>query len=150
MERSITLGGKEYKYNITFKMSYNFLKYRNRITKGFDISSIDKSVAKEILEMQEKIAEVQKEGGNELKAYEFLNELSPAAKEFLNKNQKTDSETFTQEEIIEIVSVFTGEKDENKIYEILDKELEETGFDVLISKLITAITMVFMSAKANS
>ena len=150
MERSIVLGGNEYKYEINFKLSYAFLKFRNRITKGFDFSKADKKVVEEIVAMQEKLVEKQKKGETSEEDLSFLNDLSSEAMDFLTENSKNDAILFSQEEIFEIVGKFTGIKEEEAIEEILNKETEETGIDELISKLINAISEVFTNAKANS
>lgn len=150
MEKSIILGGNEYKYKINFKMSYDFLKYRNRITKRLDFSSADKSIVEEIVKMQEKVQKAREEGKTSEEDLSFVNELSPEALKFLQDNSKTNLDIFSQEEIVEIVSVFTGVKEEDKIYEILDEEVAQVGYDELISKLMKAIAEVFTNAKDSS
>lgn len=150
MERSIVLGGNEYKYKINFKMSYDFLKYRNRITKGFDFSKADKKVVEEIVSMQEKLQEKQKNGQTSAEDLSFLNDLSSEAMSFLTENSKNDLTLFSQEEILDIVGKFTGIKEESAVEEILDREIEQNGIDELIPKLINSISEVFINAKANS
>lgn len=150
MEKIIILGGNEYKYKIDFKMSYDFLKFRNRITKGFDFSKADKDVVSEIVNMQEKLQAKQAEGVTIEEDLSFLTELSPEAMQFLTENSKNNTDLFTQEEIIEIISRFTGIKSEDEIYKILDKEIELEGFDALIGKIINSVSEVFTNAKDNS
>lgn len=152
MEKTIILGKKEYKYKVNFKLSYDFLKYRNRITKGFDFSNGDKEVVKEVITMQNKLQAKQQEAQKEGKVLNeedlsFLNELSPEALNFLAESNNKD--LFNYEEIIEIVSKFTQIEDKDKILEILDEEVEENGFDNLVSKLTLAISEVFTNAKVN-
>lgn len=149
MERSILLGEKEYKYEVSFKLSYDFLKYRNRIEKGFDFSNADKDVVQEIVDAQEKMLKLEKSGAK-YNEYEFLNKLSPEAINFLSNSQKIDSTIFSEEEIVDIVSKFTKIEDIKEIYNILDKEIENIGMDRLIQKLMNEISMVFMNAKDNS
>ena len=31
MKKTINLGGKDYEYDVNFRLSYSFLKYRNKI-----------------------------------------------------------------------------------------------------------------------
>lgn len=150
MERSIILGGNEYKYEINFKMSYNFLKYRNRITKGFDFSKADKKVVEEIVKMQTELQEKQQKGKTTDEDLSFLKDLSPEAMSFLTENSKTQADLFTENEIVEIVKAFTKIEKEDAIYEILDKECSSEGFDNLISKLINAVSEVFINAKDSS
>lgn len=153
MEKIINLGNKEYKYDVNFKLSYNFLKYRNRIQIGFDVTKANRKVMEEIAEMQEKIQEAQKElqeQGEITSSLDFLDNLSPETKEFLNENANNNlSEKFNQEEIYDIVKEFTKIENDDEIEKILDYEVENYGYDTLISKLINAISQVFMNVKAN-
>lgn len=150
MKKTITLGGKEYVYDINFNLSYEFLKYRNKITKGYDISNLDKKVLQEIAEVQEKVAKKEQEGIEDIDTFEFLSELSPEAMEFLTKNSNPTTDLFDMNEIFHIVSKFTKIDDNDKIVEILDEEIDEVGYDEFINKIINAISEVFINAKANS
>lgn len=150
MERSIILGGNEYKYEINFKMSYNFLKYRNRITKGFDFSKADKKVVEEIVKTQTELQEKQQKGKTTEEDLSFLNDLSPEAISFLTENQKNPADLFTENEIVDIVKAFTKIEKEDEIYKILDKECSTEGIDNLASKLIDAVSEVFINAKDSS
>lgn len=156
MENIINLGGKDYNYKINFKLSYDFLKYRNRIQSGFDISNVNKEVAKEIIAMQDKVAKIQEEIKNGKKKAEDFNEfdlidgLSPEAKKFFQEiSSQSLSEKFTAEEIEDIVRKLTNIDDENELLKILDYEVENVGYDEFIGKLIDAIAKVFTVAKAN-
>lgn len=153
MEKIINLGNKEYKYEVNFKLSYNFLKYRNKIQVGFDVTKANKKVMEEIAEMQVKVQEAQKElqdKGEITSSLDFLDDLSPETKEFLNENSNQNlSEKFSEEEIYDIVKKFTKIEDDEEIEKILDYEVENYGYDTLISKLINEISQVFINVKAN-
>jgi len=153
MEKIINLGNKEYKYEVNFKLSYNFLKYRNKIQVGFDVTKANRKVMEEIAEMQVKVQEAQKElqdKGEITSSLDFLDNLSPETKEFLNENSNQNlSEKFSEEEIYDIVKKFTKIEDDEEIEKILDYEVENYGYDTLISKLINEISQVFINVKAN-
>lgn len=156
MENIINLGGKDYNYKINFKLSYDFLKYRNRIQSGFDISNVNKDVAKEIIEMQDKVIKIQEEIKNGKKKAEDFDEfdlidgLSPEAKKFCQEiSSKSLAEKFTAEEIEDIVKKLTNIEDEEELLKILDYEVENVGYDNFVGKLIEAIAKVFSVAKAN-
>lgn len=153
MEKVINLGNKDYKYDVNFKLSYNFLKYRNRIQVGFDVTKANRKVMEEIAEMQEKVKEAQKElqeTGEVKSSLDFLDDLSPETKEFLNENANQNlADKFNQEEIYDIVKKFTNIENEEEIEKILDYEVENFGYDTLIAKLINAISQVFIHVKAN-
>lgn len=153
MEKIINLGNREFKYNVNFQLSYNFLKYRNKIQVGFDVTKANRKVMEEIAEMQEKVKEAQKElqdKGEITSSLDFLDNLSPETKEFLNENANQNlAEKFSQEEIYDIVKNLTKLENEEEIEEILNIEVENYGYDALIGKLIGAISEVFMNVKAN-
>ena len=146
IEKIINLGGKDYKYKINFTLSYNLLKYKNRVQTGFDITKANKKVAEEIVAIQNKIV---KEKLDEKAAEKLLANASKETQEFVINNVDDLPSKFTDEDIKFIVSQFTGITDENKIYEILDYEVENGGYDKLITKLVNAIAEVFSNAKAN-
>lgn len=156
MERKINLGGKDYTYNVNFKLSYDFLKYRGRIQTGFDITKANKKVLKEVMEMQAKVAAKQKEleegkaKVDDLSEFDFLDSLSLEAKEFLKANDSTSKiDKFNLEEIEDMVEKFTNIKEKEKIEEILDYEVENYGYDAFLTKLLNAVAQVFTNAKAN-
>lgn len=131
MENILELGGEQFKIVANFRMSYNLTKYRNKMSTGFDFSAEDKDVIAEILEAS-KEAEVD------------VSKLSDKAIELLTKKGKED--LFSDEEIIDIVKNLT-KLDEGKIEELLDKEVELNGYDVITPKLIKSINLVFTNAK---
>lgn len=131
MENILELGGEQFKIVANFRMSYNLTKYRNKMSTGFDFSAEDKDVIAEILEAS-KEAEVD------------VSKLSDKAIELLTKKGKED--LFSDEEIIDIVKTLT-KLDEGKIEELLDKEVELNGYDVITPKLIKSINLVFTNAK---
>ena len=152
MENIINLGGKDYSYKVNFKLSYDFLKYRGRIQTGFDITKANKKVLKEIMQMQSKYEAAQKKakGDDILSDFDFLDDLSLEAKQFIQENDSSSKiEKFTLEEIEDMVRKFTGIVEEEKIEEILDYELENYGYDALVTKLLNAVAQVFTNAKAN-
>ena len=156
MENIINLGGKDYSYKINFKLSYDFLKYRNRIQSGFDISNVNKDVAKEIMEMQDKVAKIQEEiksgkkKAEDFNEFDLIDELSPEAKKFFQEiSSQSLAEKFSSDEIADIVKKLTNIEDENELLKILDYEVENVGYDEFIGKLINAIAKVFTVAKAN-
>lgn len=152
MENIINLGGKDYSYKVNFKLSYDLLKYRGRIQTGFDITKANKKVLKEIMQMQSKYEAAQKKakGDDILSDFDFLDDLSLEAKQFIQENDNSSKiEKFTLEEIEDMVRKFTGIVEEEKIEEILDYEVENYGYDALVTKLLNAVAQVFTNAKAN-
>lgn len=156
MERSITLGGKEYKYKVTVRLNCELLKYRNIIQTGFDVTSMNKGIVAEILEMRKEVEKISKEKGENVKEEDVLgiyNKLSPEAKKFLNSQDTNIVDKFSYEDLSFITSKLTGVEDQKEIDNILNAELEESGqagFDKVVTKLINAIAEVFSNAKANS
>lgn len=146
IEKIINLGGKDYKYKINFTLSYNLLKYKNRVQTGFDITKANKKVVEEIVAIKNKIAKekLDKEAAEKL----FAN-ASKETQEFVINNVEDLPSKFTDEDIKFIVSQFTGITEESKIYEILDYEVINNGYEKLINKLVNEIAQVFTNAKAN-
>lgn len=139
MENILKLGGKEFKIQINFRKSYELTKYRNKISMGFDFTSADKDVVEEILKISQK-----KNNGEDLD----MSELSPKALGFLK--QKSESNLFSFEEIIDITKILTGIEDEKEVETLLDTEMQESDYDSIIAKLIEHVNLVFMSAKGTS
>lgn len=146
IEKIINLGGKDYKYKINFTLSYNLLKYKNRVQTGFDITKANKKVIEEIVAIRNKIA---KEKLDKEAAEKLLANASKETQEFVINNVEDLPSKFTDEDIKFIVSQFTGITEESKIYEILDYEVINNGYEKLINKLVNEIAQVFMNAKAN-
>ena len=146
IEKIINLGGKDYKYKINFTLSYNLLKYKNRVQTGFDITKANKKVVEEIVAIKNKIA---KEKLDEEAAEKLLANASKETQEFVINNVEDLPSKFTDEDIKFIVSQFTGITEESKIYEILDYEVINNGYEKLINKLVNEIAQVFTNAKAN-
>lgn len=146
IEKIINLGGKDYKYKINFTLSYNLLKYKNRVQTGFDITKANKKVVEEIVAIKNKIA---KEKLDEEAAEKLLANASKETQEFVINNVDDLPSKFTDEDIKFIVSQFTGITEESKIYEILDYEVINNGYEKLINKLVNEIAQVFTNAKAN-
>lgn len=146
IEKIINLGGKDYKYKINFTLSYNLLKYKNRVQTGFDITKANKKVVEEIVAIKNKIA---KEKLDKEAAEKLLANASKETQEFLINNVDDLPSKFTDEDIKFIVSQFTGITEESKIYEILDYEVINNGYEELINKLVNEIAQVFTNAKAN-
>lgn len=146
IEKIINLGGKDYKYKINFTLSYNLLKYKNRVQTGFDITKANKKVVEEIVAIKNKIA---KEKLDKEAAEKLLANASKETQEFVINNVEDLPSKFTDEDIKFIVSQFTGITEESKIYEILDYEVINNGYEKLINKLVNEIAQVFTNAKAN-
>ena len=146
IEKIINLGGKDYKYKINFTLSYNLLKYKNRVQTGFDITKANKKVVEEIVAIRNKIVKEKLDGEA---AEKLLANASKETQEFVINNVDDLPSKFTDEDIKFIVSQFTGITEESKIYEILDYEVINNGYEKLINKLVNAIAQVFMNAKAN-
>lgn len=146
IEKIINLGGKDYKYKINFTLSYNLLKYKNRVQTGFDITKANKKVVEEIVAIQNKIV---KEKLDEEAAEKLFANASKETQEFVINNVDDLPSKFTDEDIKFIVSQFTGITEESKIYEILDYEVINNGYEELINKLVNEIAQVFTNAKAN-
>lgn len=146
IEKIINLGGKDYKYKINFTLSYNLLKYKNRVQTGFDITKANKKVIEEIVAIRNKIV---KEKLDKEAAEKLLANASKETQEFVINNVDDLPSKFTDEDIKFIVSQFTGITEESKIYEILDYEVINNGYEELINKLVNEIAQVFTNAKAN-
>lgn len=146
IEKIINLGGKDYKYKINFTLSYNLLKYKNRVQTGFDITKANKKVIEEIVAIKNKIA---KEKLDKEAAEKLFTNASKETQEFVINNVDDLPSKFTDEDIKFIVSQFTGITEESKIYEILDYEVINNGYEKLINKLVNEIAQVFTNAKAN-
>ena len=132
MENILELGGEAFKIVANFRMSYKLTKYRNKISTGFDFSNADKKAVAEILTASQK------------KDFD-VSQLSDKALDLLKERSTTD--LFNADEIVDIVKILTGIQEENKVEELLDKEVEENGYDIIISKLIASVNLVFTSAK---
>lgn len=146
IEKIINLGGKDYKYKINFTLSYNLLKYKNRVQTGFDITKANKKVIEEIVAIRNKIV---KEKLDKEAAENLLANASKETQDFVINNVEDLPSKFTDEDIKFIVSQFTGITEESKIYEILDYEVINNGYEELINKLVNEIAQVFTNAKAN-
>ena len=146
IEKIINLGGKDYKYKINFTLSYNLLKYKNRVQTGFDITKANKKVVEEIVAIRNKIVKEKLDGEA---AEKLLANASKETQEFVINNVDDLPSKFTDEDIKFIVSQFTGITEESKIYEILDYEVINNGYEKLINKLVNEIAQVFTNAKAN-
>ena len=146
IEKIINLGGKDYKYKINYTLDYNLLKYKNRVQTGFDITKANKKVIEEIVAIQNKIV---KEKLDEEAAEKLFANASKETQEFVINNVDDLPSKFTDEDIKFIVSQFTGITEESKIYEILDYEVINNGYEKLINKLVNEIAQVFTNAKAN-
>ena len=152
MEKTINLGGKDYSYKVNFKLSYDFLKFRNKIQEQYDNMSFDAETIDKINALRKKAADkkINFNNINDEQALEFLKEFTDEEKELLYKlgNERITT-TLTEEDILEITSKLTGINEEEELYKILDYEVEKFGFDSLTTKLINAISQVFTIAKAN-
>lgn len=146
IEKIINLGGKDYKYKINFTLSYNLLKYKNRVQTGCDITKANKKVIEEIVAIRNKI---RKEKLDKEAAEKLFANASKETQEFVINNVDDLPSKFTDEDIKFIVSQFTGITEESKIYEILDYEVINNGYEELINKLVNEIAQVFTNAKAN-
>ena len=141
MESVIVLGNKEYKIKINFKNSYKLTKFRNKLAYGVDFDDASKEIIREIAEIQLKAST-----GGEID----VSTLSPEAIKYLNKKSSARDEIFTYEELIEIGKILTEIESDEEIESLYNTEVEENGYDELISKLTLAISMVFTSAKDTS
>lgn len=135
-EKFIELGGEKLKLIINFKNCYSLTPYRNKIAMGFDLSGADQDILNELSNV-----EIGADGNINLGEG-----LSDKTREFLLKQSSSRKEIFTDEDILFILQVITGEKPE-KINELLDKEVQENGYDLLTNKMIELINQVFTSAK---
>ena len=137
MKNILELGGETFEIVPNFRKSYNLTKYRNKIAVGFDFGEADKKVVAEILKAT--------------KDKDFdISTLSPAAISLLQeKNQTT---LFNDKETFDIIRILTSDKDkeditDEHIEELLDKEVQENGYDIIFAKLIECINLVFTNAK---
>ena len=141
MERKIKLAGKEYEIKPNFKLSYALTKFRNKLSYGIDFDDADKEIIEEIARVQLSAA-----NGQDVD----MTTLSPKTLKYLNKKSNQKEEIFTYEELVEIGQILTKIESIEEIENIYDKEVEENGYDELVSKLTLAVSMVFMNVKDTS
>ena len=140
-KKTIILGNKEFEIKINFKKSYQLTKFRNKMAYGVDFDDADKQVIEEIAKVQ-----LQAANGQEID----MSVLSPETIKYLGKKSSQRDEIFTYEELIEIGKILTDIEDNNELEELYNIEVENEGYDTLISKLTLAISTVFMNAKDTS
>lgn len=137
-KKTITLAGKEFEIKINFKKSYDLTKFRNKLTYGVDFSEADKDVISEIAKIQSKAS-----NGEDID----MGKLSPKTITYLNELSQNKQDIFNMEELIEIGKLLTDIESDEEIIDLFDKEVEEYGYDVLVSKLASGVSTVFMNAK---
>ena len=140
----INLAKKDYEIKIDFELSYDLTKYRNKLEFGIDFSDADKDMITEIIEMRKKM-----ENGTKIEELD-LSSLSNETIEYLEKKSIQKRDVFTKEELIDIGKKLTKVENEDEIKEIYNEEIKDNGYDVLIAKLSSAVSMVFMNAKDGS
>lgn len=145
MEKQIiNLAKKDYEIKIDFELSYDLTKYRNKLEFGIDFSDADKDMITEIIEMRKKM-----ENGTKIEELD-LSSLSNETIEYLEKKSIQKRDVFSKEELIDIGKKLTKVENEDEIKEIYNEEIKDNGYDVLIAKLSSAVSMVFMNAKDGS
>ena len=140
-KKIIEIGNKTFEIKINFKKSYQLTKYRNKLAYGVDFDDADKKVIEEVAKIQ-----LQASQGQEVD----MSVLSPETIKYLNKKSSQRDEVFTYEELIEIGKILTDIEKNEEIEELYNIEVEENGYDELLSKLTIGISTVFMNAKDTS
>ena len=140
-ENKIEIGGREFVVITNFRKSNNLIKYRNKYRYGsVDVTAENKEHILEVLKLQEET----KEG-----ELPDITKLSPEALVILQKMSDDKASVFDSDELIDMGSIiFEISKEETE--ELYEKEMELNGYDELTTKIIYALTMVFMSAKDGS
>lgn len=136
----INLAGKDYETIVNFRLSFRLTKFRNKLNFGVDFSDADKDTIKEVILMRSQIA---KEGGLD---NIDVSKLSEKTSRYLLEKSSQTKEVFEFEELIEMGKALTGIEDEAELEKIYDEEVQLTGYDELVGKLTTAVSMVFMNA----
>lgn len=152
MKKTINLGGKDYEYDVNFRLSYSFLKYRNKIKEQYQKMDFDSQTLEEINKLRKKVADknVDINSMNDEEAIKFMEQFTDEEKEVLFKLSDRDvTSTLDENDIFDITTKFTNITEEEEILKILDYEVENYGFDALVNKLITAVSEVFTIAKVK-
>ncbi len=152
MKKTINLGGKDYEYDVNFRLSYSFLKYRNKIKEQYQKMDFDSKTLEEIKKLRKKVADknVDINSMNDEEAIKFMEQFNDEEKEVLFKLSDRDvTSTLDENDIFDITTKFTNITEEEEILKILDYEVENYGFDALVNKLITAVSEVFTIAKVK-
>lgn len=152
MKKTINLGGKDYEYDVNFRLSYSFLKYRNKIKEQYQKMDFDSKTMEEINRLRKKVADknVNINSMNDEEAIKFMEQFTDEEKEVLFKLGDRDvTSTLDENDIFDITTKFTNITEEEEILKILDYEVENYGFDALVNKLITAVSEVFTIAKVK-
>lgn len=152
MKKTINLGGKDYEYDVNFRLSYSFLKYRNKIKEQYQKMDFDSQTLEEINKLRKKVADknVDINSMNDEEAIKFMEQFNDEEKKVLLKLSDRDvSTTLDENDIFDITTKFTNITEEEEILKILDYEVENYGFDALVNKLITAVSEVFTIAKVK-
>lgn len=152
MKKTINLGGKDYEYDVNFRLSYSFLKYRNKIKEQYQKMDFDSQTLEEINKLRKKVADknINVNSMNDEEAIKFMEQFTDEEKEVLFKLSDRDvTSTLDENDIFDITTKFTNITEEEEILKILDYEVENYGFDALVNKLITAVSEVFTIAKVK-
>lgn len=152
MKKTINLGGKDFEYDVNFRLSYSFLKYRNKIKEQYQKMDFDSKTLEEINKLRKKVADknVNINSMNDEEAIKFMEQFTDEEKEVLFKLSDRDvTSTLDENDIFDITTKFTNITEEEEILKILDYEVENYGFDALVNKLITAVSEVFTIAKVK-
>jgi len=152
MKKTINLGGKDFEYDVNFRLSYSFLKYRNKIKEQYQKMDFDSKTMEEINKLRKKVADknVNINSMNDEEAIKFMEQFTDEEKEVLFKLSDRDvTTTLDENDIFDITTKLTNITEEEEILKILDYEVENYGFDALVNKLITAVSEVFTIAKVK-
>lgn len=152
MKKTINLGGKDYEYDVNFRLSYSFLKYRNKIKEQYQKMDFDSETLEQVNKLRKKVADknVDINSMNDEEAIKFMEQFNDEEKKVLLKLSDRDvTTTLDENDIFDITTKFTNITEEEEILKILDYEVENYGFDALVNKLITAVSEVFTIAKVK-
>lgn len=152
MKKTIKLGGKDYEYDVNFRLSYSFLKYRNKIKEQYQKMDFDSKTLEEINKLRKKVADknIDVNSMNDEEAIKFMEQFTDEEKKVLSKLSDRDvTSTLDENDIFDITTKFTNITEEEEILKILDYEVENYGFDALVNKLIVAVSEVFTIAKVK-
>lgn len=138
-EKFIELGGEKFKITINFRNCYKLTKYRNKMETNIDFSKADEKIIEEFNSI-----DLNEDGTFPIE------KLSLKARKFVLDNTRDSRTIFSEEEIFDIVKILTGVENEDRILDLLNKEVETNEYDVFIDKLVNGISMVFTRAKDGS
>ncbi len=135
----INIAGRDFEIKTNFRKSCKLSKFRNKMRySGIDVTEENKEYLLEI----EKLRKETKDGEEP-----DISRLSTPALKILQQMSDKNVDVFNDEELLEIGQVLLEIEDKNEVEQLYEEELQEEGYDELISKILYGLAMVFMNAK---